>query len=82
MLYKFLLAEIAGQRGSYQIAAQAYLEMAKSTRDPRIARRATELALYGRQTEMALEAAKIWLATEKGSTAARHTLVSIVRHHQ
>ncbi len=77
LLYKFLLAEIAGQRGSYQIAAQAYLEMARSTRDPRIARRATELALYGRQTEMALEAAKIWLAAEKGSTAARQTLVAL-----
>src|SRR6267378_951103 len=77
LLYKFLLAEIAGQRGSYQVAAQAYLEMAKSTRDPRIARRATELALDGRQTEMALEAAKIWLAAEKGSTAARQTLVAL-----
>jgi len=77
LLYKFLLAEIAAQRGSYQVAAQAYLEMARSTRDPRIARRATELALHGRQTEMALEAAKIWLAAEKGSTAARQTLVAL-----
>src|SRR5882724_304514 len=77
LLYKFLLAEIAGQRGSYQVAAQAYLELARSTRDPRIARRATELALYGRQTEIALEAAKIWLAAEKGSTAARQTLVAL-----
>jgi tetratricopeptide (TPR) repeat protein len=77
LLYKFLLAEIAAQRGSYQVAVQAYLEMARSTRDPRIARRATELALYARQTEMALEAAKIWLAAEKGSTAARQTLVAL-----
>jgi len=77
LLYKFLLAEIASQRGSYQVAAQAYLEMARSTRDPRIARRATELALHGRQTETALEAAKIWLAGEKGSSAARQTLVAL-----
>ena len=77
LLYKFLLAEIAGQRGSYQVAAQAYLEMAKATRDPRIARRATELALYARQNAMALEAAKIWLAAEKGSTSARQTLVAL-----
>ncbi len=77
LLYKFLLAEIAGQRGNYQIAAQAYLEMAKTTRDPRIARRATEVALYGRYTDIAVEAAKIWLATEKDSTAARQTLASL-----
>src|SRR5260221_4450057 len=55
LLYKFLLAEVAGQRGNYQLAAQAYLEMAKTTRDPRIARRATEVALYGRYSDMAGE---------------------------
>lgn len=78
LLYKFLLAEIASQRGNYQIAAQAYLEMAKTTRDPRIARRATEVALYGRYTDIAVEAAKLWLATEKDSTAARQTLVAVL----
>jgi len=77
LLYKFLLAEIAGQRGEYQIAAQAYLEMAKTTRDPRLARRATEVALYGRYSDIALEAAKLWLATEKDSTAARQTLAAL-----
>jgi tetratricopeptide (TPR) repeat protein len=76
-LYKFLLAEIAGQRGNYQTAAKAYLDMAKSTRDPRIARRATEVALYGRFNDIAVEAAKLWLATEKDSTAARQTLAAL-----
>lgn len=77
LLYAFLLAEIAGQRGNYQVAAQAYLEMARTTRDPRIARRATEVALYGRYTDIAVEAAKLWLATEKDSTAARQTLAAL-----
>ncbi|HKB83173.1 MAG TPA: tetratricopeptide repeat protein [Burkholderiales bacterium] len=77
LLYKFLLAEIAGQRGNYQIAAQAYLDMAKTTRDPRIARRATEVALYGRYTDIAVEAAKLWMATEKDSAAARQTLAAL-----
>ena len=76
-LYKFLLAEIAGQRGNYQTAAKAYLEMAKNTRDPRIARRATEVALYGHYNDIAVEAAKVWLATEKDSTAARQTLAAL-----
>jgi tetratricopeptide (TPR) repeat protein len=77
LLYKFLLAEISVQRGNYQIAAQAYLDMAKTTRDPRIARRATEVALYGRYTDIALEAATLWLATEKDSVAARQTLAAL-----
>ena len=77
LLYKFLLAEIAVQHGNFQIAAQAYLDLAKTTRDPRIARRATEVALYGRYTDAALEAAKLWLATEQDSTAARQTLAAL-----
>jgi len=77
LLYKFLLAEIAGQRGDYQLAAKAYLEMAKTTRDPRIARRATEVALYGRYSDIAVEAAKLWLETEKDSAAARQTLAAL-----
>lgn len=77
LLYKFLLAEIAGQRGDYQLAAKAYLEMARTTRDPRIARRATEVALYGRYTDMAVQAARLWLETEKDSAAARQTLAAL-----
>jgi tetratricopeptide (TPR) repeat protein len=77
LLYKFLLAEIAAQHGNNQVAAQTYLEMARTTRDPRIARRATEVALYGRYTDVALEAAKLWLATEQDSAAARQTLAAL-----
>src|SRR5207253_5805515 len=38
-LYDMLLGEIAQQRGDYALAAKTYLELAKRTRDPRIARR-------------------------------------------
>src|SRR5687767_10634391 len=42
ILYEFLLAEIAGQRGDAGMSAQTYTDLARRTRDPRIARRATE----------------------------------------
>jgi tetratricopeptide (TPR) repeat protein len=77
-LYKFLLAEVAAQRGDYRVAAQAYFDMAKATRDPRVAKRATELALFGRNNELALEAARIWLATEKDSLPARQTVTALL----
>ncbi len=48
LLYEMLLAEIAAQRGNVALSAQAYGDLAKRTRDPRIARRATEIALYAR----------------------------------
>ena len=64
LLYEYLLAEIAGQRGNIGLSAQAYVDLAKRTRDPRIARRATEIALYARMNNAAIEAAKIWYETQ------------------
>src|SRR5207253_10566921 len=68
LLYEFLLAEIAIQRGNAALSAQAYVDLAKRTRDPRIARRATEVALYARMNNAAIESATIWHETEPGST--------------
>lgn len=78
LLFKFLLSEIAGQRGNLQLAAQGYLEMAKSTRDPRLARRATEIASYGRLQNTALEASRLWYELDKSNPQARQSLVGLL----
>ncbi|MFO1318664.1 MAG: tetratricopeptide repeat protein [Burkholderiales bacterium] len=82
LLYKFLLAEIAGQRGNVRLAARAYLELAQSTKDPRVARRATEIAQYGRFPDMAAEAASVWLDIEPESQQARQTLIATLLGNQ
>jgi predicted Zn-dependent protease len=71
ILYQFLLAEIAAQRGQFGFSSGAYLDLAKTTRDPRIVRRATEIAFHARQYDAALEAAKLWLNLEPESPQAR-----------
>lgn len=78
LLFKFLLSEIAAQRGNLALAAQGYLEMAKSTRDPRLAKRATEIAAYGRLQSQALEAARLWMELDKNSPQARQTLATLL----
>jgi len=78
LLYEYLLAEIAGQRGSIGLSAQAYADLAKRTRDPRIAKRATEVALYARMPGAAIDAAKIWYEAEPSSTQALQALVSVL----
>ena len=78
MLYEYLIAEIAGQRGSIGLSAQAYADLARRSRDPRIARRATEVALYARMPNAAIDAAKIWYETEPSSMQALQTLVSLL----
>ncbi len=78
LLFKFLLSEIAGQRGNVQLSAQGYLEMARSTRDPRLARRATEIASYARLQGTALDAARLWFELEPDSPQARQSLVGLL----
>lgn len=71
ILYQYLLAEIAAQRGQFGISAGAYLDLARSTRDPRIVRRAAEIAFHARQYDSALEAIRIWLSIDPSSQQAR-----------
>ncbi len=78
LLFKFLLSEIAGQRGNLQLAAQGYLDMAKATKDPRLARRATEIASYARMQSTALEAARLWYQLDKANPQARQALVGLL----
>jgi tetratricopeptide (TPR) repeat protein len=78
MLYEFLLAEIAGQRGNLALSAQAYADLAKRTRDPRLAERATEIALYARMPEAAVESAKVWADVSPGSAKALGTASSLL----
>jgi len=77
-LYDMLLGEIAQQRGDYALAAKTYLELAKRTRDPRVARRAVEVANQGRLNDLALDAAKTWYEMEPQSTAALSVVASLL----
>src|SRR5687768_18429803 len=75
-LYDFLLGEIALQRGDLPLAAKTYLELAKRTGDPRVARRAVEVANQAREPELALEAARVWYRLEPGSSHALQVLAA------
>lgn len=76
VLYKFLLSEIAGQRGNYQLAAQGYYDLAKATRDPRLAKRATEAAQHARMNPLALDASRLWFELDKDNKQARQALTN------
>lgn len=77
-LYRFLLAEIAGARGQIGLAAQLYIEIARDTRDPRIARRAAEVALFARNADVAMEAARIWSEADPESEEAKRLLAGVI----
>jgi Flp pilus assembly protein TadD len=78
MLYDFLLGEIAQQRGGAGFAAQTYVDLAKRTRDPRVARRAVELANLARMPDLALEAARAWQEADPASLQALQTAIVLL----
>ncbi len=78
LLYKFLLGEVAEQRGDSQLAAQTYLDLARTTRDPRVARRAAQLAFESRQLDKSLEAFKLWQELEPDSLVPKQMLATLL----
>jgi Flp pilus assembly protein TadD len=78
MLYEFLLGEIALQRGDNGLAAQTFLDLARRTRDPRVARRAVEIANQARMPELALEAAKTWQELDASSSQALQVVAALL----
>lgn len=77
LLYQYLISEIAGQRGRSGMALRGMIDLAQRTRDPRLARRAVEIAFQARQMDAALEATTLWLEFEPESQVARQALAAI-----
>lgn len=78
LLYKFLVAEIAGQRGESKLAGERYLGLAQATRDPRVAQRAAQIAFFLKDQKMALAALNLWAEIAPNSLEARQGLVSVL----
>lgn len=70
-VYLLLAAEVAGQKGQYDVALDSYMKAARDSSDPRLAERATQIALFAKQNDKALEAANLWLKWDADSLAAR-----------
>ena len=78
ILYRFLVAEVALQRGGAGLAAQTFVELARQTRDPRIARRAVEVANLARMRDLALEGARVWYEANPRSLQATQALATLL----
>jgi len=76
ILYNLLVGEIAGQRGQISVAASTLGKVARETRDPRIAERATLAALYAKRYDEALQSAHLWAALQPDDTEAREAIIT------
>jgi tetratricopeptide (TPR) repeat protein len=71
VLFMLLTAEIAGQRGQYEIALEGYMEAAKRLHDPRFAERAAMIAMYMKDSKKTNEAVALWLRQDPKNQTAR-----------
>ncbi|MEK6685340.1 MAG: tetratricopeptide repeat protein [Pseudomonadota bacterium] len=78
ILFDFLVGETALQRGNLDIAVSRYVKLAKSTRDPRIAKRATEIALHAGYPFAVEQAATLWVELDPDSADARQTIAALL----
>jgi tetratricopeptide (TPR) repeat protein len=72
LMFQLMLSEIAAQRGNAQASHLAFLQLARDTKDPRLARRAVETALAARNPQAALEAAQLWVSLAPQSAEAKN----------
>ena len=63
-IYYLMLGELAGRQGKLADAGRLYLESAKLSRDPRVAERATRIALFARDGKTAEQAMALWTELE------------------
>lgn len=77
LMFKYLTAEIAEQRGNSFAAYATMMSIARSSRDPRLARRAVEIAVSGKLTNEALSAASLWHEVAPHSDEAAQIMLGL-----
>lgn len=76
-VYKFLLAEIAAQRGDLTSAGHLYFDLARLTKNIPLAQRATNIAGYARNGRLALDSAELWRQLDNESLEAKQILAEL-----
>jgi tetratricopeptide (TPR) repeat protein len=78
LLYQLLVAEFSGQQGALRLSASTYLEAAHRTRDYRLARRATRIAVYARERGIALDAVRLWVELDPDNNEAHKSAAALL----
>lgn len=78
LMFKLLVAEFAAQEGQLRLSADAYLRSAEETRDPQLAHRATQAAVYAHDFDTALAAATLWVELAPNEIDAQQSLAALL----
>ena len=78
LFYQLLLGELNAIGGEPGVGFSLMLDAARKTDDPRLYKRATDIALRGRSGESALQAARAWRTAQPQSREANRYLLQIL----
>lgn len=77
-VYRYLVAEVAGQRGDLATSGTIFYELAKTTRNPGLAERAAKVSAYGNVSSLTIPAVKLWAELDPGSNEAQQAMTEIL----
>ncbi|MBC3873878.1 tetratricopeptide repeat protein [Undibacterium flavidum] len=78
ILYKLTASDIALQRGEWQSPFITIMGLAQQTRDPRLAKRAAEIAMSAQQVDESLAAVRLWRELAPGTPEAEQYYLSLL----
>ena len=77
-IYKYLVGEVAGQRGDLATSSAIFYDLASSERDPRLAERAAKIAAYGNVSNLIIPSVKLWAELDPASTEAQQAMTEML----
>lgn len=77
-VYKYLVAEIAGQRGDLATSGSIFYDLARTTGDAGLAERAAKIAAYGNIPSLAIPAVKLWAELDPTSTESQQAMTEML----
>lgn len=78
LLYEILTADFAYSQGDYRLAFEGMMDAAKKTQDPRLAKRAAEVAVREKNPHEALDAVRLWYKLAPDSAEAEKYLIGFL----
>ena len=77
-VYRYLIAEVAGQRGDLATSGTIFYELAKTTRNPGLAERAAKVSAYGNVGQLTMPAVKLWAELDPASNEAQQAMTEML----
>ena len=77
-VYRYLIAEVAGQRGDLATSGTIFYELAKTTRNPGLAERAAKVSAYGNVGQLTMPAVKLWAELDPTSNEAQQAMTEML----